>query len=174
MRPDNLKHVKQEGLTLIETAIVIVLMAVIVLGGMRIVPNIQFSIKASELTNEVNEIRTAAVKWKAARATFAGVDINTLCTGGRQLLTESTCGASNDGSVAVPWGGNYDLNVNPADASRFDVTIGGLPQNRVLELADSLAPFTYDRCSSADACLTAVATGMSNTPGNGGQIVLTF
>ncbi len=174
MRPTFNKKNRQRGLTLIEFAIAMVLAAMMILGAMKIVPNIQFSLSSSELTQEVNEIRTATISWKASRPGFSGVSIGALCTGGRQLLNISTCGTANDGVGAVAWGGNYSVAVNPSDASRFDVTIGGLPGNRIMELADMLAPLTRNRCSSADTCTTIAVTGAVATVDSVGSITMTF
>ncbi|MGR5347186.1 prepilin-type N-terminal cleavage/methylation domain-containing protein [Vibrio mediterranei] len=164
---------KSKGLTLVEAAIVLVLMSVVVLGAMKIVPNIQFSIDAASLQQEVNEVRTAAVNWKATRPNYTGLAITDLCTAGRQLLNVSTCGTGNNGQGAAPWGGNYT--VAPAsDPSFVTVSVTGLPNHRVLELADTLAPMTAERCTSADSCSTAVVTGASAAYGHTATLALTF
>ncbi|MCY9872991.1 prepilin-type N-terminal cleavage/methylation domain-containing protein [Vibrio barjaei] len=150
---------RQRGLTLIELAVVLVLVAIVILTTIKIVPQVQFSLAANELTQEIQEIRTAVLKWKSARPNYDGVTITKLCTAGRKLLNESICGAAGDGQGTVPWGGNYSVSAVTANKSQFVITIGGLPGLRVFELADSVAPMSSKECTSADSCTSIGVTG---------------
>ncbi|EGQ9284274.1 type II secretion system protein [Vibrio parahaemolyticus] len=175
MRPQVVSLKKQAGLTLIEMAIVIVLAAVVILAGMKIVPSIQFSLSASKLTQDVNEIRTAALNWKGSRPNFVGVGMDKLCGSGRVLLPQSICGVSGTpGTASAPWGGDYEIAVDPSDASVMIISIDKLPNQRVLELGDTLAAMTRDRCVDVEACNSATVAGKSASPGYTASLDLKF
>ncbi|ANO35627.1 hypothetical protein A6E01_20670 (plasmid) [Vibrio breoganii] len=156
---------RQGGFNLIELSVVMVLVGIVMLGSMKIIPNVMFSMDTSSLSAEVADVRTASISWKSSRPNFTGVGMAALCSSGRQLLTESICGTDGLGTAANPWGGNYTVAVS-TNVSQFDVTITNLPTERIYEIGDALAPISADRCSSSDSC--------SSLDISGSQITVTF
>ncbi|WP_199438639.1 prepilin-type N-terminal cleavage/methylation domain-containing protein [Vibrio owensii] len=174
MRPQVVSLKKQAGLTLIEMAIVIVMAMIVILGGMKIVPEIQFSLNSSKLTQDINEIRTASLNWKASRPSFDGVAMSQICGSGRVLLAKSICGVSNDGTATAPWGGDYTVTANAGDKSILEISVDGLPNHRIFDLGDTLAALTRDRCTSVTGCASATVSGESITPGYTADMTLRF
>ena len=150
----------QRGLTIIESGIVLLVIALFILGTVKGAPELFFMLKKSELKTEVVEIRNAAQAWKGMKPTFTGIAIPTLCSTTRKALNENTCGSSSDGKTANPFGGDYTLAVG-ANKSQVVLDITAVDADRIDELADELAPLTADRCVAFDGCATISVTGSS-------------
>lgn len=167
VQKSSLKKVK--GYTLIELSIGIAIVALLVIGALAALPGVMFNNQAKDLNTEVNIIRSEVVNWKGyGRASFDGISIDTLCSPNRKALPTGICGASNKGTAANPFGGDYSVSVNELNKGRFDITVTGVPSDKRDILADQFAPNTADACESADSCNTVKASGTDITLTYGG------
>lgn len=163
----SLKKVK--GYTLIELSIGIAIVALLVIGALAALPGVMFNNQAKDLNTEVNTIRSEVVNWKGyGRASFDTISIDKLCTATRKALPTGICGASDDGTAANPFGGDYSVSVNTTNKGRFDIKVTGVPSDKLDILADQFAPNTADACESAEGCSTVVASGTTITLTYGG------
>lgn len=84
------------------------------------------------MQKDLDNIATAAVKYASGRQ-FTGVTVATLCSDG--YINGSPCGASNNGTGANPWGGDYKVVVNATNPNRFDLSATKVPKNVGTEMA---------------------------------------
>jgi prepilin-type N-terminal cleavage/methylation domain-containing protein len=122
---------KQAGFTLLELVIVLGVLGILMSVASKAMNNGNLS-EQYILQSDIDRITTQAVKFARGRQ-FTDVSIAKLCQDG--YLDGTICGASNNGTAANPWGGNYTLVANSANPNRFDLTITKVPGNVGPEMA---------------------------------------
>lgn len=151
---------KQGGYTIIELAVGVGIVALLIVIAFAALPTVMFKVNSTRLASDVNNIRGEVVAWKGyGRPSYDTIEISTLCSATRKALPTSICGADGDGASANPFGGNYTIAVNSSNKGRFDITVTGVPADKLDILADQLAPQTADSCESATGCSSITATG---------------
>lgn len=151
---------KQGGYTIAELVVGVGIVSLLIIIAFAALPAVNFKINSSRLASDVNSIRGEVVAWKGfGRPSYATIEISTLCAASRKALPTSICGADGDGASANPFGGNYTVAVNGSNKGRFDITVTGVPADKLDILADQLAPQTADACESATGCSSISATG---------------
>ncbi|MDC9514462.1 prepilin-type N-terminal cleavage/methylation domain-containing protein [Pseudoalteromonas sp. CST5] len=128
---------KQKGFTLIELSIVLVLIV-----GLTITfwPQLaqMFGIgDAAKTRAQISEIQNGASLYKQRNNVFTGISMTVLDDQG--YVSDRMA----DGTARNPWGGNYTIAVDAADATRYTVTATGV-QN-----ADIGAQLAADYATSA-------------------------
>lgn len=128
---------KQKGFTLIELSIVLILIV-----GLTITMWPQLSQMfgvgdAAKTRTQISEIQNGAVLYKQRNNVFTGISMTVL---DNQGYVSDRMG---DGTARNPWGGNYTVAVDAADATRYTVTATGV-QN-----ADIGAQLAADYATSA-------------------------
>lgn len=107
--------------------------------------------------SDVGVIIAGAGQWGGNNKT--GISMTKLCETGSRYLTNEICGASNNGTNANPFGGNYTVAVDPSNPSRVRIGITGIDANYINVIANDLAPLSFDNCRLADGCATLTKTG---------------
>jgi prepilin-type N-terminal cleavage/methylation domain-containing protein len=128
----NARKNNKKGFSLLELIIVMVVMGTM---AIVVVNNTKGSSESGQITSamqSVSAIQTASMQWFADNGNaFTGVSVGTLVTS--KLLGEAFTGTS-----ANPWGGNYSLAVNGADAAKADLTITAVPGTAATKLTTAL------------------------------------
>ncbi len=152
------KHAKskQKGAMSLEAMMIVSGVIVTLLFIMSKGPAIMYKINATMFMSQAAEIAQAA----QGRPNLASLTIPKLCE--RDALSEKICGAANNGVGTNPFGGDWALKGNASSVALVDLT-ATLPNdaNRVLDLADYMAPSTRAGCESADGCSTIKTTATS-------------
>jgi len=123
------------GFTIIELIIALVIISVILLV---IVPAGQKATDNSRIANAVASIKaiqTAAVGWANDNGgQYTGLTFTNLTNG--YLPAQFTSTATN------PWNGNYSVNVNTDDPSKFDIALTNVPSASATKLTTAMTKLT--------------------------------
>lgn len=116
---------KQKGFTLIELSIVLVLIV-----GLTITfwPQLaqMFGIgDAAKARAQISEIQNGAYLFKQRNNVFTGISMSVLDDQG--YVSDRMA----DGTARNPWGGNYTIAVDGADATRYTVTATGVQNSDI-------------------------------------------
>ncbi|RSD31736.1 hypothetical protein [Vibrio pectenicida] len=127
-----------------------------ILAAMAIVITIQtYSVGSAKLNSfavvsAVNSIKAGAESVKTINNT--GVSMARLCGTTRNAVPMKICGASRDGTLTNPYGGNYTVIANDANLQLVDIAITQVDNQYIDGLADALAPYTAANCTQATGC----------------------
>ena len=110
----------QKGFTIIELSIVLTLIV-----GLTITMWPQLSQMfgigdAAKVRTQVSEIQNGASLYKQRNNVFTGITMTVLDDQG--YVSDRMA----DGTARNPWGGNYSISVDAADATRYTVTVSGV------------------------------------------------
>ncbi|MCS4309513.1 hypothetical protein M2404_003885 [Rheinheimera pacifica] len=124
------------------------------------VPGLYYKFQLSAFQSDSQKIVSAAKAWKKMRPNFTGVSMAVLCAPGGDL-SESICGAANNGVATNQFGGNWTVTAN-TNPGLLDVT-ATVPNDpdRIADIADTIAPSTRGQCAAAAGCSTLTTTGTS-------------
>ena len=152
------KHAKskQQGAMSVEAIMIISGIIVGLLFIMSKAPEIRYKLNTTMFVSQAADIAQAT----QGRPNLAKLTIPKLCE--REALSEKICGEANNGLGTNPFGGDWVLKGNPSSVALIDLT-ATLPNdgNRVLDLADLMAPSTRAGCDSAESCSTIKTTATS-------------
>ncbi|MGG6325173.1 type II secretion system protein [Vibrio cholerae] len=153
---------KSGGFTLIETLIVVVFFAALLLFTISQSPQLKFMYNSFIFQWQHSDVVTAVERWKKGRSNYGGVTINKVCLDG--ALSPKLCGSANDGKGTNQFGGDWTVKANASSKGLFDVT-ATIPadSDRLPNLADTLAPSTRGGCTEASGCSTITTTANSIT-----------
>lgn len=127
----SLKLKKSKGFTLIELVIVMGIIAILMAVGSSYMNKGNITEQHIAM-KDIEAITTGAVKYAGGRQ-FTSVTMAVLCADG--YVEGTPCGASNNGTAANPWGGDYKVVVNSANSNRFDISLNKVPKNVGPEMA---------------------------------------
>lgn len=154
------KHAKskQQGAMSLEAMMILSGVIVALLFVVSKGPEIMYKLNATRFMSQAADIAQAI----QGRPNLPSWTIPKLCE--RDALSEKICGAANDGVGTNPFGGDWVLKGNASSVSLVDLT-ATLPNdaNKVLDLADLMAPSTRAGCESADSCSTIKTSATSIT-----------
>jgi hypothetical protein len=154
------KHAKskQQGAMSLEAMMIVSGVVVALLFIMSKAPTIMYKINTMMFMSQAADIAQAT----QGRPNLASLTIPKLCE--RDALSEKICGAANNGMGTNPFGGDWVLKGNSSSVALIDLT-ATMPNdaNKVLDLADLMAPSTRAGCESADGCSTIKTSGTSIT-----------
>ncbi|AAW88273.1 hypothetical protein VF_B0031 (plasmid) [Aliivibrio fischeri ES114] len=150
------RNKKQLGALSIDGMIYTSAIIISVLFVMSKGPALWYKINTARFSAQASEI----VQATQGRANLATLTIAKLCA--RDALDKGICGTANDGRGTNPFGGDWILSGNASSSALIDLT-ATLPndQNRVLDLADLMAPTTRSGCTEATGCSTIKTTADS-------------
>lgn len=157
---------KQQGLTAVETTVALLIGAIAVLGALKLIPNLYFGVKKSELRSEVSEIITAVGTWKGMKPNYSTLTgMTLLCSSTRNMLDDGICDSSGGGAGLAPWGGDYTAvgGTTTGGTANWTLTISLIPSDRLDEIMDELAPLTEDNCTNATGCSSISYSGTTIT-----------
>jgi len=107
------------GFTLIELVLVISIIALLIMA-VGLTSGVRENAKVHSAAESVKALRTAAESYIAAgNMTYTGITISGLQTLGYLPAAFSATGSN-------PWGGNYAIAPNSADASKVDISLSGV------------------------------------------------
>lgn len=107
------------GFTLIELVLVISIIALLIMA-VGLTSGVRENAKVHSAAESVKALRTAAESYIAAgNMTYTGITISGLQTLGFLPAAFSATGSN-------PWGGNYTIVPNSADASKVDISLSGV------------------------------------------------
>ena len=122
-----------KGFSLLEMIIVMVIMGTM---AMVVVNNTKGSSESGQVTSalqSINAIQTASMQWFADNGnTFTGISV-------AKLVSSKFLGDAFTGTKANPWGGDYSVAANAADAARVDLTLTGVSAGAAGKLSTALA-----------------------------------
>lgn len=154
------KHAKskQKGAMSLEAMMIVSAVVVALLFIMSKGPAIMYKMNTMMFMSQAADIAQAT----QGRPNVALLTIPKLCE--RDALSEKICGAANNGLGTNPFGGDWVLKGNASSVSLIDLT-ATMPNdaNRVLDVADLMAPSTRAGCESADSCSTIKTSATSIT-----------
>ena len=147
---------KQQGAMSLEAVMIVSGVVVALLFVMSKAPTIMYKMNTMMFMSQAADIAQST----QGRPNLASLTIPKLCE--RDALSEKICGAANNGIGTNPFGGDWVLKGNASSVALVDLT-ATLPNdgNRVLDLADLMAPSTRAGCESADDCSTIKTTATS-------------
>ena len=153
---------KQRGAAIMDNLISVGFVALALVFIMGQVPSMQYQWNKIQFQTQTSDIVRSVAAWKKARPNYDGITIKKVCDDGE--LSHSICGTSNDGKATNPFGGDWAVTVNSGSKGLYDVT-GTLPSDpdRVISLANTMAPATRGGCIEATGCSTLSMTGNSIT-----------
>ncbi len=144
---------KSKGFTILEVLIVVALLGILVAAGSSRLNNSNAS-ESYILQDDISSLSAGAVKWARGRQ-YTGISVTVLCADG--YVEGLVCGAAADGVGGNPWGGDYTIAVNGANANRFDITSTVVPINVGPGTARNYADYARAaQYSAADETLTIV------------------
>ncbi len=111
---------KQQGFTLIELSIVLVLIVGLTLTFWPQITQMLGIGDAAKVRAQVSEIQNGAMLYKQRNNVFTGISMTVLDNQG--YVSDRMA----DGSARNPWGGNYAVAADAADATRYTVTATGV------------------------------------------------
>ncbi|MGR6830992.1 hypothetical protein [Aliivibrio wodanis] len=149
---------KQQGAMSLEAVMIISGVVVALLFVMSKAPTIMYKMNTMMFMSQAAEIAQAT----QGRPSPASLTIPKLCE--RSALSEKICGEAKNGLGTNPFGGDWVLRGNASSVALVDLT-ATLPNDsdRVLDLADLMAPSTRAGCESADSCSTIKTSATSIT-----------
>jgi prepilin-type N-terminal cleavage/methylation domain-containing protein len=139
------KMVSQKGFSLIELAVGLAVLTVLILA-VSVSAGLRDNARVQSAANSVQTLRTAAESYLASgNVSYAGLTVDTLKTA--KVLPEGFTGTKTN-----PWGGDYNVVVNNADKTRFDITLSSLAKTEADKLTNyfnnSATKVAYDDTSS--------------------------
>jgi len=130
---------REKGFTLIELMIVLVLIVGLTITLWPQITQMLGIGDAAKMRAQISEIQNGANLYKQRNNVFTGVSMTVLDTQG--YVSDRMA----DGTARNPWGGNYTIAVDAADATRYTISATGV-QN-----ADIGAQVAADYATSAVA-----------------------
>lgn len=121
-----LANSKQKGFTIVELIISIAIIGALSAITLAITNNANIT-EQRIFEDDTAKIIVQASKWGQGRG-YTGLSMSVLCSE-NYIDSQSICGASNDGTGANPWGGDYVINVNAGSINRFDFKSTNVPTN---------------------------------------------
>jgi len=107
----------KKGFTLLELIVVMVIITIIASAVIASFKGVSDNGRVANALNSIKAIQTAAMGYfNSNGGSCTGISIATLVTG--KFLPGSFSGTGTN-----PWGGNYTVNVNAADTTKFDLSM---------------------------------------------------
>ncbi|AIW17495.1 type II secretion system protein [Vibrio tubiashii] len=152
---------KQGGFTLIEMAFVVAIIAILGAAGLYTLPQIFGDTALSNLQQEVTDVSTAAYKAKKNRPNYKNLDMKKLCDDG--YLKDKYCEGT-PGVGVNSFGGDVIFTPHPTNFALRNIKVT-IPNDlsRINEIADTLAPQSRNKCTSASGCTTLTIAGNAIT-----------
>jgi prepilin-type N-terminal cleavage/methylation domain-containing protein len=134
------------GFSLVELAIGLAVVTVLILA-ISMSSGMRDNARVQSAAHSVNALRSAAENYLATGKTnYTGVTIDVLKTA--KLLPDNFVAAKTN-----PWGGDFTVLPNPANATRFDIALTGLPKTEGDKLtsyfANSANAAVYDQTKTS-------------------------
>ncbi|MGR5298430.1 hypothetical protein ACPV5U_23410 [Vibrio mediterranei] len=154
---------KQRGAISLDALLVIGLVMLALVFVISQAPKMVYAWNKFQYGQQAASLEKYTRDWLRGRSNFTGVTIAKVCAS--TDLDRKICGPKNDGKSTNPFGGDWSVapNKNPG---LFDIT-GTLPNdtNRIIDIADTMAPSTRGNCQESTGCSTlkTTATGLTMT-----------
>ena len=141
---------RQAGFTFTEIALGLALFVLVSVSGFAAFQALSDRNKVNDTIKEFGAIFSAAEDWKAGKANFTGIDMDTLNTQG---LVPTGIGG---GVGTNPWGGNYTVGPKTGDTAHVTITATNVDAKPCANIADKLLPDSQGGSNST--CASGVVT----------------
>ncbi len=143
-----IKH--QTGFTFTEIALGLALFVLVSVSGFAAFQALSDRNKVNDTIKDFGAIFSAAEDWKAGKASFTGIDMDTLNTQG---LVPTAIGG---GSGTNPWGGDFTVGPKTGDIAHVTITATNVDAKPCANIADKLLPDSQSGSNST--CASGVVT----------------
>lgn len=152
---------KQRGLATIDKLAAVTGLVIAILWLLSQIPKADYAESLALLQMQVGEIKSASKTWRK-RGTYSGVSMAALCQ--NNLIDDSYCGGSSPGQNVNAFGGNINISSSASNPLLLTIVIT-IPndEDKVNDIAATLAGLTRENCVSVNGCNTISVSGTSIT-----------
>jgi len=123
MKGVQMRFKKNKGFTLLELIVVMVIITIIASGVIASFKGASDNGRVANALNSIKAIQTAAMEYfNSNGGSCAGISIDNLIAG--KYLPASFTGTGSN-----PWAGDYSVNVNAGDVTKFDLSMTNITAN---------------------------------------------